>query len=227
MTAKIGDTSVKLTLEGGGVYWTGELPLTSVPEGTPVLDVVATDQAGGTGMGSVSFRYDRPPVITVRAPRSFTVGTPLLHLDASCADTLDSGACASFSASIVTRGSGSKAQVVATGTASITTDVDLSTWLGQELDLSFTASDSAGPPNPQGGNEEMLKLPVAADASAALVRVAEVDGKVFDFDDQKILSADHAFATRTITVDTGWRWWIGRPVRRRPSRTCAPGTIRI
>src|SRR5439155_21946912 len=79
-----------------GAPWAGTADIDSLPRGSKVLTVTATDLLNQTATITARLFHDDPPVIVVTSPDEPTTARPSLHVAATCRDGDTSDGCVSF-----------------------------------------------------------------------------------------------------------------------------------
>lgn len=185
--------------------WGGELSLVGQPRGPIDLVVTATDVFGHTTDAVVGLILDRPPVVTVSAPLDGSIARPQLDLAAACTDD-DPAGCRSLEARVQQFGY-SEGVVIASGTDTLSQQVDLSAYEGQSVSVIVTGEDSIG-------QRAMVSRRVFVESSSRLRMRTEVSGAVWDVAGSRTLFLDLSGSTpalkmlddavgTTQTVETG------------------------
>jgi hypothetical protein len=174
VTAQVGSVSGAMTTS---LNSTGTLDISTIPTGPAMLTVTVTDVLGGTGSANVTFAHDYAPVLTVTAPLPGTVARPTLHVAASCTDT-DAYGCASIAVRLT---SPTGTALASTSAATLDQTLDLTTYLGKQINLYIVATDTAG------ATTVSQVLPIYIDTSPRLVEVESVLAPIVDLDSTRIL----------------------------------------
>jgi hypothetical protein len=181
-SAQVGTVTVSLSApSSAGQPWTGTLAIGALPYGPATLTLTATDALSNQGSTTVSFVHHNAPDIEVASPIDWVVARPTVSIQATCSDATG---CLYQPAGPQTPQPGFEVtfgtQTVTTSQSSLTQNLDLTAYDGQEVDLTFTATNS---------DSEVTTVTrrVYVDLSARLAQVAVVPGFIFDFDSTRIL----------------------------------------
>ncbi len=159
--------------------WGGALSLGSLPWGTTMVSVVATDVLAQTGASSVTFAHDLPPTVDFVNPGAWRVFRPgdSVAVSATCADDNPAG-CSQIT---LYENDGT---VLASGTGTLATTISLASYDGQAVKLVLYGTDSAG--------QRVIgpSRTVYVEGSQRLVPIEVVAGGLYDFDDTRVLYVD-------------------------------------
>ena len=190
VSAHVGAASSQLVLEEttqGVQRFAGAVDLSALAEGDQELEVRLLDDAGVTVSVVRPFSFDRPPSLSLIRPVAEAVATPLLELEAECADAL-SDAC---SLVVEALRPGFPDEVVASGDDAIATMLDLTGFDGGAVTLRVTARDEMG-------QETVENQVVFVEASPMLAETERLEGTVLDADDERVLYlVDNALRVRS------------------------------
>jgi hypothetical protein len=191
VSAQVGTVMANLSAPSSAAQpWTGALAIGALPYGSQTLTITATDALGNTGSTTVSFLHHNPPVIQVVSPDS-AVARPTISLVASCSDATGCLQQSTGQPGFEVTFSKVNGQSVTTNGNTLNQTIDLAAYDGQQVDLTFTATNS---------DHETTNVTrqVYVDTSTDLVPVATVPGLIFDFDATRILyrKADNSVVIR-------------------------------
>lgn len=172
--------------------WNGLLSLTGQPRGIVSVVVTATDVFSNSTDTIIAITFDRYPAVAVTAPFEGSVARPLIKLEAACTDD-DPAGPTSLTATLYGPGAGSAGTVVASGKNVISQQVDLSAYEGQSMTLVFSGVDSIR-------QTRELTRTIYVESSTRLSVKAEVNGKVWDVSDTRILFLDSSEATPSLKI---------------------------
>ena len=180
VVASIGNVSTALSAGSG--KWSGALDLSSLPGGAATLTVVATDVLGETTTASRALTHSREPTLTIDTPNN-SVARPCLHVKVTCTSI------AGHPCDTITVLSQSNGQTIAsatqtpgsTGPLVLDRTVSLSPFEGLR---SLFYVDGRNVDGVAATRRELLTY---VDSSPTLIQVEEVDGRILDFDDARVL----------------------------------------
>jgi hypothetical protein len=174
--------------------WDAALPASQVSYGPFTLTVTATDVFGNVGVGTLAYKKDAKPSISIVTPVASALARPAIRIKATCSDD-DPAGCASVKVYTTVDYDGTR-QVYASGTSSIDQDVSLAPYEGASVTLSFEAKDSAG-------QTTTASRPVSVDSNPQWVQDLHVAGAILDDSAKYTLYAADASRLWLLDKSTG------------------------
>lgn len=188
VTATLGGTSSAMSYLSHEDVWIDTLSLSGLAGGDQRLTFRATNVQGEAALSTVNLRYDRPPVLTLIAPKVATIQGSSVRVAATCQDDVYAS-CAALRVTIGT-------ELVASGTASVDQTVDLRPFDGRRWEMRVTAVDSVGQVT------EVIQA-FSVQASSHLTRVSPDDGRqLLDATADRLLLLD-TVNLKTSVLDRG------------------------
>lgn len=183
VVASIGNASTPLTFGSAG--WSGTLNLSSLPGGAATLTIVATDVTGDSASTSRAVTHSREPTLTIDTPNN-SVARPCLHLKVTCTSIAGSPCDSITVVSSSPQAPGvilafAKLAAGSPGPLVLDQTVSLATFEGQQTRFNVVGR------NVGGVESTSRQLMTYVDTSPTLIQVEEVDGRILDFDDARIL----------------------------------------
>ncbi|EPX56047.1 hypothetical protein D187_007389 [Cystobacter fuscus DSM 2262] len=168
------DRQTPLTFDFDKGVFTGTLDLRSLSQGHPPLEVEVTDSRGNTLVTPSTFVIDHPPELEVLEPTGWsTVLSAFPRIRATCRD--QEGACTLSVGHEQMPGT-----ILVTGGETIDTTVDLSPFVGKNIQLTLQAKDSLG-------QQRSRSFSVFVSDNPSLELVARVPGLIAQVDATRIL----------------------------------------
>ncbi|MDB4937140.1 MAG: hypothetical protein JWP87_4112 [Labilithrix sp.] len=176
----IGNVSAPLTKDPDG-HWRTVVELPDVPEGPVAYTIAATDSTGFTETATIRVNVYSGAMLTIDTPMR-PVARPCTRVRVTCPT---SGVSACDAIEVLSRNPDkvlASAKATANGELVVLDhNLSLAEWDGQQSSIYVRARV------PTGDWSSPRELPVYVDSSSTLVPVADVDGRILDFDDTRIL----------------------------------------
>jgi hypothetical protein len=192
LQASIGGIAVPMNYLGpyGTVHRFGvKIPTASLPQGPVTLTVTAADVQGHSGQAFLPLIHNELPVVTVTAPWTNAMASPLLHIAATCAD--DGPTPCTLQAFRKENGG---LFHLATATGTMDTVVDFAP-VNNEYELVVVGTDSDG-------DTVNVKRTVLRQVRTTLTTLASLDGPILDYDGTRALYIRQAGDSLQLAIRT-------------------------